>query len=78
MDELKAYLLKERKGDITRNVLRRLYAYGLGRELTWRDRFAVEEMLAAVGKGGYGMRDMIEAICRHESFRTTPEGKKKP
>lgn len=69
MTELKAYLLKERKGDIARNVLRRLYAYGLGRELTWRDRFAVEEMLAAVEKTGFGMRDMIVAVCRHESFR---------
>lgn len=76
MDELKAYLLKERNGDVARNVLRRLYAYGLGRELTWRDRFAVEDMLAAVGKGGYGMRDMIEVICRHESFRLPTEGRK--
>jgi Protein of unknown function (DUF1585)/Protein of unknown function (DUF1588) len=76
MDELKAYLLKDRKGDIARNVLRRLYAYGLGRELTWRDRFAAEDMLATVGKGGYRVRDMIEAICRHESFRPPTEGGK--
>jgi mono/diheme cytochrome c family protein len=78
MSELKAYLLKERKGDIARNVLRRLYAYGLGRELTWRDRFAVEEMLDTVEKSGYGMRDMILAVCRHESFREQTKERNKP
>ncbi len=78
MDELKAYLLKDRKGDIARNVLRRFYAYGLGRELTWRDRFAVEDMLASTGKSGYGMRDLIMAVCQHDSFRGTIEERKKP
>jgi mono/diheme cytochrome c family protein len=76
MGALKAYLLKERKGDIARNVLSRLYAYGLGRELTWRDRFAVEDMHSSVAKGGYGMRDLITTICRHKSFRATPGGEK--
>ncbi len=78
MAELKAYLLKDRKGDIARNVLRRFYGYGLGRELTWRDRFAVEDMLDGVGKNGYGMRDMIVAVCRHESFRGHTELRKNP
>ncbi|MGL6097089.1 MAG: DUF1592 domain-containing protein, partial [Fimbriiglobus sp.] len=74
--ELKAYLLKEREDDIARNVLRRLYAYGLGRSLSWRDRFAVEEMRDRVRTSGYGVRDMIVAICRHDSFRNpTPERK---
>lgn len=74
MAELKAYLLKERKDDVARNVLRRLYAYGLGRKLTWHDRFAVDEMLDGARKTGFGMRDMIVAICRHDSFRNpTPE-----
>jgi hypothetical protein len=78
MAELKAYLLKDRKGDIARNVLRRLYSYGLGRELTWQDRFAVEEMLATVGPSGYGLRDMILTVCRHESFRVSTDVRKKP
>ncbi|WP_439621624.1 DUF1592 domain-containing protein [Gemmata sp.] len=78
MTELKAYLLKDRTGDVARNVLRRLYGYGLGRELTWRDRFAVEDMLAGVGKDGYGMRDMIVAVCQHESFRRSTEERNKP
>jgi mono/diheme cytochrome c family protein len=76
MGELKAYLLKSRKDDIARNVLRRLYAYGLGRSLTWQDRFAVDDMLESTRKDGFGMRDMIVAICRHDSFRNpTPERK---
>ncbi len=78
MAELKAYLLKDRKGDVARNVLRRFYGYGLGRELTWQDRFAVEDMLDEVGKSGYGVRDMIVAVCRHESFRGHTEERIKP
>ncbi|MFO0824296.1 MAG: DUF1592 domain-containing protein [Gemmataceae bacterium] len=78
MAELKAYLLKDRKGEIARNVLGRLYSYGLGRELTWRDRFAVEEMLATVGPSGYGLRDIILTVCQHQSFRVSSEGRMKP
>lgn len=78
MAELKAYLLKERKDDVARNVLRRLYAYGLGRSLTWRDRFAVEAMQGDLRKTDYGMRDMIVAICRHDSFRNPSPERKAP
>lgn len=78
MDELKAYLLKERKDDVARNVLRRLYAYGLGRTLTWRDRFTIDELQDGARKTGYGMRDMIVAICRHDSFRNLNPERKAP
>ncbi len=76
MAELKAYLLKDRRDDVARNVLRRLYVYGHGRALTWRDRFVLDDLHDGVRKTGYGMRDMIVAICRHDSFRNpTPERK---
>lgn len=76
--DLKAYLLKNRKDDITRNVVRRLYGYGLGRELTWRDRYSIEDLLEASAISDHRMRDMIVAICQHESFRdpTAIKGKK--
>ena len=45
MADLKAYLLEHRRENVAENILRRLLTYGLGRELTTRDLFAVEELL---------------------------------
>ncbi|MEZ6056799.1 MAG: DUF1592 domain-containing protein [Planctomycetaceae bacterium] len=66
---LKNYLLRERKDDIAENVLRRLLTYGIGRELTYRDRFAVERLLLAAKKQNYRFQDMIVAICQDELFQ---------
>lgn len=69
MDELKAYLLRERREDVATNVVRRLMSYGLGRELTWRDRAAVDEVVANSKAGGWRMRDIIVAICLSPVFQ---------
>jgi hypothetical protein len=69
MAELKSYLLKNRKEEIAENVLRRLLSYGIGRELTYRDRFVVKEMLKVLKKDEYKLQDMILAICQSETFR---------
>lgn len=69
LDELKAFLLQHRKDDIAKNIVRRLLTYGIGRELSWRDRFAVEELLQQAQKNDYKLRDMIVAICLSETFR---------
>ena len=50
--------------------MRRLLSYGIGRELTYRDRFAVEELLQQAKQNEYKLQDMIVAICQSESFRT--------
>lgn len=69
LDELKAFLLQHRKDDIAKNIVRRLLTYGIGRELSWRDRFEVEELLQQAQKNDYKLRDMIVAICLSETFR---------
>lgn len=76
MQQLKAYLLRERADDVVRNVIRRLTTYGLGRELTVSDRFAVEALLADAKAKKYGMRDIIIAICRSELFTRAGAAKK--
>jgi len=67
---LKTHLLKRRHDDIAENLLRRLLAYGIGRKLTYHDRFAVEELLEQSAVGGDRVRDMIVAICQSETFRS--------
>ncbi|MEK6233350.1 MAG: DUF1592 domain-containing protein, partial [Planctomycetales bacterium] len=69
MTELKTHLLKDRQDDVAENMLRRLLGYGLGRKLTWRDRFVVEELLGEARKNNFKLRDMIVSICQSETFR---------
>lgn len=73
MRELKAHLLKDRKNEIARNVIRRLLSYGIGRHLTYRDRFAVQELFEEAKAKDFGMRDIIVSICKSNVFRdSTP------
>ena len=74
MRELKDFLVKNRKDDIVKNVVRRLLTYGMGRELTYLDRFAVEKLAQQAQGSDYRLRDIIVDICQSETFRST--GKK--
>ncbi|MDC0322468.1 DUF1592 domain-containing protein [Verrucomicrobiales bacterium] len=67
--DLKKFLLKNRKDDIAENVLRRLLSYSIGRELTYRDRFAVDELLERAEEGDFKLQDMIVEVCQSNLFR---------
>lgn len=69
MRELKDYLLKDRKEDVAENVIRRLLTYGIGRALTYHDRYTVEELLKQSEKNDHRFQDMILTVCRSELFR---------
>lgn len=69
MQELKAYLLKDRMDDIAENVLGKLLSYGIGRRLTYQDRFEIERLLQQSKKNGYKLQDLIIAICQSQTFR---------
>ena len=69
LPQLKAYLLEERKRDIAENVIRRLLTYGIGRELNYRDRYTVDEILSRSEANGFLLRDMIVSICQSSPFR---------
>lgn len=69
MEDLKAYLLKDRKKDIAENVIRRFLKYGMGRSLTYQDRFAVESLLNQAKTNDYKMRDIIVSVCQSDLFR---------
>lgn len=69
MTELKAHLLEARSDEIVENVIRRLLTYAIGRELTFDDRFEVQQLLAQAKKNGYGFQDLIVSICQSSTFR---------
>lgn len=71
MMELKKYLLNDRKDEIAENIIRRLMAYSIGRELTYRDRFEVKKLLKLAEEDGYKLQDMIISICQSPTFTGT-------
>jgi hypothetical protein len=68
MADLKKYLIKERKDEIATNVVRRLLAYGLGRELTYLDRYSVEKLLDATEENDYKLQHLIVIVCQSDLF----------
>ena len=69
MADLKAYLQKDRRDEIAENLLRRLLSYSLGRDLTPRDRFAVDAMLHESATHEHRLLDMIVTICQSSLLR---------
>ena len=72
LDELKSYLMNNRKGEIAENIVRRMLSYALGRELDWQDRFEVKRLLNELQKDDFRLRDMIVLICQSETFQDDP------
>ena len=74
MEDLKAYLLKDRKSEIAENMIRRLMTYGMGRSLSYLDRFDVEKLLEEAEGNGYKLQDMIISVCLSPSFTSAGRG----
>ena len=68
MKDLKKHLIKDRKDDIAKNMVSRLLTYGLGRELSYRDRYDIEKLLEQSKKNSYKLQDMIISICQSKTF----------
>ncbi len=69
MRELKNYLLESRLDDVAENILRRLMTYGLGRELTYRDRMEIDTILAESKPDEFPLKTMVVRICQSPLFR---------
>ena len=73
MADLKKYLLKDRVEDVAENIIRRLLSYGIGRSLTYRDRFVVGELLKKAKDDDFALQDMIVSICISDTFLKSPQ-----
>ena len=67
---LKAFLLQQRRDQITENVVRRLLSYSLGRRLTFGDRPVVDSLVEQANQQQGRLQDLIVAICQSEVFVT--------
>lgn len=68
MKGLKKFLLRDRNEDIAENVVRRLLTYSIGRELTYRDRYTVEDLLNKSKENQYKLQDLIVSVCQSDLF----------
>ena len=54
---------------VTLSVVEHLLSYSLGRELSYLDEDDVHDLVKAAAKNGYGFKDLVKNIIKHEIFR---------
>jgi hypothetical protein len=69
VDGIKRYLVA-RPGQFTRSLTEKMMTYALGRRVTFSDRTDLDAIVTALGRGGYGLRDLVQQVAQSEAFRT--------
>lgn len=67
--ELKGYILAEKRDPFIRNVVERMLAYALGRDLKHYDEMALLKIIAALEKDDYGVRTLISEVALSYPFQ---------
>jgi hypothetical protein len=67
--EFRRYVLDRRADDLTRNVITRLLAFALGRELRFTDEATVLELMEQAKRDGYQARTLLHHVVRSAPFR---------
>ncbi len=70
LDDLKRYILTEKRSQFRRAIVRKVMAYGLGRYLEFSDRAAVNSICEAVEKEDDAFQTVIEQVVLSEPFFT--------
>jgi hypothetical protein len=65
---LRAWLLERKIDDVARSFLEHLYAYALGRDLSFTDEAALEALLEGVRADGYRARAFVHRIVTSQAF----------
>ena len=68
LDDLKTYILNERKTQFRRAIARKVLSYALGRYLEFTDRGAVDSICEAMKKNGDSFRTLIRQVVLSDSF----------
>lgn len=62
--------LAERKELFAKNLITKLLTYSTGRELTFKDKVEVDEIVSRVSQSGYGMEDLLVEVLLSSIFRS--------
>ena len=67
--QLKDYLMAEKQDAFIRNVVERMLAYGLGRDLKHYDEAAILKIIAALKENNYSARTLISEVALSYPFQ---------
>ena len=70
VNELKQYLLQQRRQQFAETIVKRLLTYSLGRSLEWTDRPSITTLTERFTQSDYRLRQLIVAIVQSEPFQT--------
>lgn len=69
VDELQNFLLQNKKQSIIRCLTQKLFTYGLGRGLTYKDRVSVDEVLTHFQKDQINLADLLYKVIESKPFQ---------
>ena len=69
MAEIKAYLMDNKLDQVTLSLIKHLFAYALGKEVSFQDDDELEAILSEVKEKGYRMQSVLLAIINSPSFK---------
>jgi hypothetical protein len=70
LDDLKSYILTEKRSQFRRAVVRKVMAYSLGRYLEFSDRPAVDSICDSLEQNNDAFQTLIEQVVLSEPFST--------
>ena len=70
LDELKQYILDNKKDEFAENIVRRLLAYALGRSLEFSDEETIQELTLQFKQNDYKLASLVEDIVLSDLFQT--------
>lgn len=68
VEEIKAYILNEKIDDFTRSLVKHLFSYAIGRDVTFVDEPEIEAIVSNIRKDGYRFQSVFEHIITSKSF----------
>jgi hypothetical protein len=67
--ELQDFLLQNKKHSIVRCITQKLFVYGLGRGLTYKDRVAVDQVVMSFKNGQINLADILFKVIQSKPFQ---------
>ncbi|AGA78161.1 putative membrane protein [Echinicola vietnamensis DSM 17526] len=69
IDEIKSYILNMKQDTFTRSLVKHLFSYAMGRDVTFVDEREIEKIVSEVREANYSFRSVVENIVLSDSFK---------
>jgi hypothetical protein len=69
VSEIKEYILKQKQNEFATSLVEHLFAYAVGRDVTFADEKEIQAIVSRSRKRGNGLRDVVEELILSPSFR---------